>query len=95
MNYETQQFVPCDACGEEFPQHMVSNRYGNDLTCDCCTEQIARDFEQSYDDNHRGLTAAELEDWGSQYDNNPNPYSEGYGHGSVLNPRRTYPNQKL
>ena len=68
MNYETQQFVPCDACGEDFPQHMVSNRYGNDLTCDCCTEQIARDFEQSYDDDNRGLTSAELEDWGSQYD---------------------------
>ena len=29
MNYETQQFVPCDACGEEFPHHMVSNRYGD------------------------------------------------------------------
>ena len=68
MNYETQQFVPCDACGEEFPQHMVSNRYGNDLTCDCCTEQIARDFEQSYDDAQElALTSAELDDWASQY----------------------------
>jgi len=68
MNYETQQFVPCDACGEDFPQHMVSNRYGNDLTCDCCTEQIARDFEQSYDDAQElALTSAELDDWASQY----------------------------
>ena len=83
MNYETQQFVPCDACGEEFPQHMVSNRYGNDLTCDCCTEQIARDFEQSHDsrakfevdgytqytDYHKSptMTDAELDDWAGQY----------------------------
>jgi len=66
MNYDTQQFVPCDACGEEFPQHMVSNRYGNDLTCDCCTEQIARDFDQAYTDS-KCIQEAELDDWASQY----------------------------
>ncbi len=77
MNYETQQFIPCDACGEEFPQHMVSNRFGNDLTCDECSEQIARDFEQSCDDE-RGLTAAELDDWASQFDDDPNPYHGNY-----------------
>ena len=74
MNYDTQQFIPCDCCGEDFPQHMVSNRFGNDLTCDECSDQIARDFEQSCDDE-RGLTAAELDDWASQFDDDPNPYS--------------------
>jgi len=77
MNYETQQFVPCDCCGEEFPQHMVSNRYGNDLTCDECSEQIARDFDQEYTD-YKCIQEAELEDWSSQYDDDPNPYSGTY-----------------
>jgi len=74
MNYETQQFIPCDCCGEEFPQHMVSNRYGNDLTCDACSYQIAKDFDQ----NHEELTSYDLDDWASQYDDDPNPYSGTY-----------------
>jgi hypothetical protein len=74
MNYETQQFVPCDACGEDFPQHMVSNRFGNDLTCDACSEQIARDFGQY----HEELTNSDMDDWASQYDDDPNPYSGTY-----------------
>ena len=66
MNYETQQFVPCDACGEDFPHHMVSNRYGNDLTCDACSYQIAKDFEQAY--AHFGRhREADLDDWARQY----------------------------
>ena len=77
MNYETQQFVPCDACGEDFPHHMVSNRYGNDLTCDECSEQIARDFDQEYTDS-KCIQEAELEDWASQYDDAPNPYHGNY-----------------
>ena len=77
MNYETQQFVPCDACGEDFPQHMVSNRFGNDLTCDECSEQIARDFDQAYTDS-KCIQEAELDDWASQYDDDPNPYSGTY-----------------
>ena len=75
MNYETQQFVPCDACGEEFPQHMVSNRFGNDLTCDECSEQIARDFEIVVPQE---LSGPELDDWASQYDDDPNPYHGNY-----------------
>ena len=70
MNYETQHFVPCDACGEEFPQHMVSNRYGNDLTCDACSYQIAKDFDQFHDgwkEVELQMTDAELDDWAGQY----------------------------
>jgi len=67
MNYETQQFVPCDACGEDFPQHMISNHYGNDLTCDACSYQIAKDFDQAYTDS-KCIQEAELDDWGSQYE---------------------------
>ena len=77
MNYETQQFVPCDACGEDFPQHMVSNRYANSLTCDECSEQIARDFDQEYTES-KCIQEAELDDWASQYDDDPNPYSGTY-----------------
>jgi len=73
MNYDTQQFVPCDACGEEFPQHMVSNRYGNDLTCDQCSEQIARDFDQEYTES-KCIQEAELEDWLNNWAREYNPY---------------------
>ena len=75
MNYETQQFIPCDCCGEEFPQHMVSNRYGNDLTCDACSYEIARDFEIVVPQE---LSGSELDDWASQYDDDPNPYHGNY-----------------
>ena len=77
MNYETQQFIPCDCCGEDFPQHMVSNRYGNDLTCDACSYQIAKDFDQEYTDS-KCIQEAELDDWASQYDDDPNPYHGTY-----------------
>jgi hypothetical protein len=75
MNYETQQFIPCDCCGEEFPQHMVSNRFADSLTCDTCSEEIARDFEIVMPQE---LSDCELDDWASQYDDDPNPYSGTY-----------------
>ncbi len=48
MNYEIEMYIPCDACGEEFPPHMLSNHFGRDLTCDECSDQISRDFECSH-----------------------------------------------
>tara|TARA_R110002020_G_C16025348_1_gene752364 strand:- start:203 stop:484 length:282 start_codon:yes stop_codon:yes gene_type:complete len=75
------EYIPCDACGEDFPQHMVHCRFGNDLTCDACSEQIAKDFEQFHDgwkEVELQMTDAELDDWASQYDDDPNPYSGTY-----------------
>ena len=71
------EYIPCDACGEEFPQHMIHCHFGNDLTCDACSEQISKDFDRAYTDS-KCIQEAELEDWASQYDDDPNPYSGTY-----------------
>ena len=69
------EYIPCDCCGEDFPQHMIHCHFGNSLTCDACSEQIATDFERWPDEQ---LSGCELDDWASQYDDDPNPYHGNY-----------------
>ena len=65
--------IMCDACGLTFPpSHMADTFVGQDL-CAPCDADIAADMPDP-----EPLTQWELEDWASQYDDDPNPYHGNY-----------------
>jgi hypothetical protein len=67
-------FIMCDACGLTFPpSHMADNTFvGHDL-CQPCDDDICADMP-----DHEPMTEWEMDDWASQYDDDPNPYHGDY-----------------
>ena len=66
-------FITCDCCSMSFPpSHMSPNWVGSDI-CQPCDDDIAANMPEQ-----EPMTEWELEDWASQYDDDPNPYHGDY-----------------
>jgi hypothetical protein len=59
--------TPCRACGKPNPKRL------GDEYCSTCLEEI-----NAWHDSQPEITPAELDDWASQYDDDPNPYAGTY-----------------